>query len=124
VALYQLYFLGKAGDIRNSDEFEACCDQDAQVFAYHLHEAICDLYSGYELWQETRRVQRFANDGKARPCLDYQCISREMQASILHREEILQESASAFARSRRLLQRLTNLQEVHAWPATAETQKR
>lgn len=121
---YQLYFLGKTGDIRNADEFEAQTDGDATLIADHIHEAVCDLYAGYELWQETRRVIRLVDGGgDARPYLDYERINARMQASIIRREEIMQASETAFARSRRLLERLSTLQEVHAQSLALARQK-
>lgn|SRR5579863_1755320 len=123
MAWYQLYFLGKNGDVRNADEFESESDGNASLVADHLHEAVCDLYAGYELWQETRRVFRLTDGGNIRPHLDYERITARMQASIIRREELMQASETAFARSRRLLERLTELQDVHAQGLALARQK-
>jgi hypothetical protein len=64
---YRLYFLGQHGDIRNVDEFSAESDQTALILADGLHDAVRDIYAGYELWQNSRRVFRCANSGSPHP---------------------------------------------------------
>jgi hypothetical protein len=53
---YRVYFLSRNGDIRNVDEFVVRDDDTALALADGLHEAVSDLYTGYELWQDTRRI--------------------------------------------------------------------
>jgi hypothetical protein len=56
MAWYRLYFLSCDGDIRNVDEFVAQDDGLALALPDGLHEAVRDLYAGYELWQGSRRI--------------------------------------------------------------------
>lgn len=109
---YRLYFLGKHGDIRNVDEFNVDADEHALVLADCLHDSVSDIYSGYELWQSSRRIYRYAKNGSLHPFVAEQPITIQMQASLLKREEILLESGSAFARSQRILERMREVGEI------------
>jgi hypothetical protein len=108
---YRLYFLGRHDDIRNVDEFSADADEQALMLADRPHDAVSDLYQGYEFWQNSRRVYRYANSGSPRPFVRH-VITAQMQASLLRREEVLLTSASAFARSRRLPERMREVREI------------
>lgn len=79
--------------IRNVDEFNVSDDQHALMLADSLHDAVSDIYIGYELWQNSRRVFRCANNEAPRPFIALQSITLEMQARLLKRE-ILQASGS------------------------------
>jgi hypothetical protein len=114
-----MYFLGKAGDIRNTDCFVCRSDRDAVVFADHLHEAVCDIDGGYELWQGTRKIVAARATDNDRQCLDYLGITERMQASLIGREEILERSRTSFARSERLLNRLAKLRETYSTMASS-----
>lgn len=109
---YRVYFLSRSGDIRNVDEFEADGDDVAVTFADQLHEAVSDLYAGYEVWHLSRRVAYRPNREKPRPMLAYARVTDRMQASLLHREEILHKSETAFSQSRLLLEKMRDLREV------------
>jgi hypothetical protein len=109
---YRIYFLSRSGDIRNVDEFEADTDESAVTFADSLHDAVSDLYEGYEVWHLSRRVARRPTREAARPPLCRGTITDRMQASLLRREEILQNSETAFSRSRMLLERTRELRDV------------
>ena len=111
MAWYRLYFLGFRGDIRNVDEFDVANDNDALIMADIIHDAVRDIYVGWELWQGSRRVFHCANEAAPRPNVS-QAITSQMQANILRREEILQESRTAFARSARLLERMREVREI------------
>ena len=107
---YRVYFLSRNGDIRNVDEFVVRDDDTALALADGLHEAVSDLYAGYELWQDNRRIYR-CSDPASRPCLQH-VITQGMQAELLRRLKILQSSGTAFGRSRRLVERLNELEDV------------
>jgi hypothetical protein len=109
MAWYRVYFLAGAGDIRNVDEFEADTDESAVTFADHIHEAVSDIYEGYEVWHLSRCVARRGSRDIPPPYLCRALITEQMQASLLRREEILQNSETAFARSRMLLERTRTL---------------
>lgn len=109
---YRVYFLSPSGDIRNVDEFEADGDETAVTFADQIHEAVSDIYEGYEVWHLSRCVARRSTRDKPRPTLCRAVVTERMQASILRREEILQNSETAFSRSRLLLERMRDLREV------------
>jgi len=108
---YRVYFLSRNSDIRNVDEFVVRDDDTALALADGLHEAVSDLYAGYELWQDSRRIYRCSDPG-SRPFLPQHVITRGMQAELLRRLEILQSSGTAFGRSRRLVERLNELEDV------------
>jgi hypothetical protein len=112
MAWYRLYFLGLTGDIRNADEFYTDNDDQALFIADGLNDAVSDLYAGWELWQDTRRVFRFASSAMPRPPLSQTAITLKMQADLLKREEILQASRTAFARSQRLLERMREVRQI------------
>lgn len=109
---YRVYFLSRSGDIRNVDEFEADGDDVAVTFADQLHEAVSDLYAGYEVWHLSRRVAYRPNREKPRPLLAYARVTDRMQASLLRREEILHKSETAFSQSRLLLEKMRDLREI------------
>jgi hypothetical protein len=109
---YRLYFLGPQGDIRNVDEFNIDSDHEALILSDSLHDAVRDIYSGYELWQNSRRIYQYANGESPHPMIPQQNISVRRQNELLKREEILHESGAAFARSRRLLERIREVREV------------
>ena len=109
---YRLYFLGPRGDIRYVDEFYTVNDDVALFLADGLHDAVRDEYAGWELWQDSRRVFRCANSASPRPHISLEAITTKMQADLLRREEILQASGTAFARSRRLLERIRELRQI------------
>ena len=108
---YRAYFLSRNGDIRNVDEFVATDDNTALALADGLHEAVSDLYAGYELWQDSRRIYRCSHPA-ARPFIPQHVITQRMQAETLRRLEILQSSGTAFGRSSRLVERIKELEEV------------
>lgn len=109
-AWYRVYFLSPNGDIRNVDEFVANDDRLALMLADGLHEAVSDIYAGYELWQGSRRIYRFSHPA-ARPFVQ-QVITQRMQAEMLRRLEVLQSSGTAFGRSRHLVERMKELQDA------------
>ncbi len=110
---YRLYFLGPHGDIRNVDEFNVNTDDEALILSDSLHDAVSDVYTGYELWQNSRRVYHYANSESPHPFIPQQeLVSTRRQSELLKREEILHESGTAFARSRRLLERIREVREV------------
>ena len=109
---YRIYFLSSSGDIRNVDEFDADTDESAVTFADQIHEAVCDLYEGYEVWHLSRRVVRRTTREAERPLLCRTILTDRMQASLLRREEILQNSETAFSRSRMLLERTRELRDI------------
>ena len=109
---YRVYFLSRSGDIRNVDEFESDSDEVAVTFADQLHEAVSDLYPGYEVWHLSRCVTRRSSREKQRPSLCSAQVTDKMQAALLRREEILHSSETAFSRSRMLLEKMRDLREV------------
>jgi len=108
---YRAYFLSRNDEIRNVDEFVVKDDDTALALTDGVHEAVSDLYAGYELWQDSRRIYR-CSDPASRPFIPQQVITQRMQAEILRRLEVLQSSDTAFGRSRRLVERMKELQDV------------
>ena len=106
MAWYRVYFLSRAGDIRNVDEFEADNDESSVTFADQIHDAVSDIYAGYEVWQLSRQVVRRIGREAPAPALCRLRITEAMQASLLRREEILHNSETAFSRSRLLLEKM------------------
>jgi hypothetical protein len=112
MAWYRVYFLARTGDIRNVDEFEADTDPLAVTFADQIHDAVSDIYEGYEVWHLSRCVARRRNRETPRPALCQAQITERIQASLLRREEILHNSETAFSRSRLLLEKMRDLREI------------
>jgi hypothetical protein len=112
MAWYRVYFLSRAGAIRNVDEFEAETDAVAATFADQIHDAVSDIYAGYEVWHLSRCVVRRYTRDLPRPALCDAQITERMQASLLRREEVLHGSETAFSRSRLLLERMRDLREI------------
>jgi hypothetical protein len=112
MAWYRVYFLSRAGDIRNVDEFEAETDVIAATFADQIHDAVSDIYEGYEVWHLSRCVARRSNREKPRPAVCHAQLTDRIQASLLRREEVLHSSETAFSRSRLLLERMRDLREI------------
>jgi hypothetical protein len=112
MAWYRVYFLSRTGDIRNVDEFEAETDPIAVTFADQIHEAVSDIYEGYEVWHLSRCVARRSSREKPRPALCHAQITDRIQASLLRREEVLHASETAFSRSRLLLEKMRDLREI------------
>lgn len=110
MAWYRVYFLSRNGDIRNVDEFDAEDDGVALTLADGVQEAVSDVYAGYELWRGSRRIYRFTDDPSARPFVP-PVITERMQAEIVRRLKILQSSETAFGRSRRLVERMKELED-------------
>jgi len=108
---YRVYFLSRNGDIRNVDEFVVTDDDTALALADRVHEAVSDLYAGYELWQDSRRIYRCAHPA-SRPFLPQHIFTQGMQAELLRRLKILQSGGTAFGRSLRLAERLNELEDV------------
>ena len=111
MAWYRLYFHSDRGDILNVDEFDVASDNDALILADLLHDAVRDIYAGWELWEGSRPLFRCPNEAARRPHVS-QPITSRMQALLLRHEEKMQESQSAFARSRRLPERIRELREI------------
>jgi hypothetical protein len=124
VAWYRMYFLAPSGEIRNVDEFEADGDESAVTFADNIHEAVSDLYVGYEVWSLSRRVAERRSRDNPRPSAQ---VTRQMQALLLRRYEALQNSETAFSHSRQLLARtreLRNAVTAKPLPRVDETAKK
>lgn len=107
---YRVYFLSRHGDIRNVDEFAADDDQSALTLADGMHEAVSDLYEGYEVWQDSRCVRRCPHS-QVRPFVAQHGNSERIKAEMLRRLNALQ-SSSTFARSSHLIERINELQET------------
>ena len=112
MAWYRVYFLSRSGDIRNVDEFEADTDTLAVTFADQIHDAVSDIYEGYEVWHLSHCVTRRSSREQPRPALCHAQITERIQASLLRREEILHSSETAFSRSRLLLEKMRDLREI------------
>lgn len=109
---YRVAFLDLKGEIRHSDEFFIQNDHIALIIADGLHDAVRDVYAGWELWQDRRCVFRYANGVAPRPPVSLANITIEIQANLLRREEVLQASRAACTRSRRLLERMNELRQI------------
>lgn len=105
---YRMYFLSAAGEIRNADSFEADTDAIAISAAEQIHEAVSDIYSGYELCETNRTVCKFDDTG-VRQLTPAKYGTSPTRAFLLRRLEIMRESETAFARSARLIDRILEL---------------
>jgi hypothetical protein len=104
---YRIYFRAVTGIVGRHD-FAAADDDEALALAEILSEACSDECTSFELWHHTRLVvpERTA---PLRPALGADEINAAMQASLIEREEAIQQSDWAIARSKRLLERLDHL---------------
>jgi hypothetical protein len=119
---YRLYFLSCKGDIRNVDEFGSNDDASALTLADRIHEAVSDLYEGYEIWQDSKCIRRCSHPA-ARPFIREHVITERIQAEILQRLKVLQASETAFSRSRHLVERINELVEVVGSPRQRKNRK-
>ena len=104
---YRTYFHSASGSIQGRDEFEAKDDREAMILAEHLFDACSDVCASFELWDGGRRVD---TSFTKMPCPSVSAVSARMQDSLMRREEALQRSGWALARSRRLLERMQGLE--------------
>ena len=106
---YRLFFVDEQGAIEARLEFFCADDGEAVVMAELIFDACSDCHSGYELWQERRRVLSpvMQHTTKQRPTIAQ--LSREMQEHLLEIEEQLQKSKWRVATSGRLLEQVDML---------------
>jgi hypothetical protein len=109
---YRLYFLGKKGDFQNVEDFSAESDDQALLIAESLNDAVSDVYPGYELWQGARRIFRHPASAVHAVPASPAVIAIDIQAEVLRCEETLRTSGAAFARSRKLLEKIRAAREA------------
>src|SRR5690348_13100135 len=105
--MYRIYFRD-GGGICGRDDVDAEDDGTALTIAEFLFEACSDSCNGFEVWHKTRQVWDRANS-LPRATLSLTELSLKTQAQVLEREDAIQRSNWAIARSRRLLRRLSSL---------------
>ena len=101
---YRLYLRSTDRIIARQD-FEARDDASALVIAAAVGEASADLSDRFDVWHETRQVDRPA------PCLASDRLRSEVQAQVVETEEPLLASRWMVACSQRLLARFRELQK-------------
>jgi hypothetical protein len=106
---YRLY-LRNASGIVGRDDFDASDDETAATMAELISEACSDECDHYELWQGMRCLSS-RRTAAPRPPKNATEIVAEMKDSLIAREEAIQNSRWAVARSRRLLERLNALRQ-------------
>jgi hypothetical protein len=109
---YRVYFLGRSGDIRNVDEFDAPMDHIAITLADSIYDAVSDLYPGYVVWRDSQCLIHVRHRRDPRPFVSGQIITEWWQSKLLRRLRSLQKSETAFATSRRLVERINQLQDT------------
>ena len=101
MATYRIYFFGPAAIIGRED-FEAKSDTIALQMAQALFDACSDNCQSFDLWQEERHV---AVPRLFRPS-SFVELSKANQERVIQTEEVIAQSGSLIAKSRRLLQKL------------------
>ena len=116
---YHLNLLSATGSIVGRDDFQARDDASARLIAAMIHDACSDRAATFELWQAARKVP--AAVGTAlRQTVD-QDTADLLQSIAIEREEILSRSRTSVARSKRLLERLSQLRPLAATITPAPT---
>jgi hypothetical protein len=105
---FRLYFLDWRGRISARDEFEAEDDDSAITIAVMLHEACADCSPSFELWRGASRLVP-PGTSPSKPSQSIAEVTLKTQETVLEREELLQQSYWAIAKSKRLLARLERL---------------
>src|SRR5215472_1611707 len=107
MAGYRLYLRDSVGVV-GRDDFEAPSDVAALRIAVLVWDACSDECDRYEVWQGERWVAA-GQKNTARPPIAATEIAAKTRESLIAREEAIQNSRWAVARSRRLLERLSAL---------------
>jgi hypothetical protein len=106
VATYRVYFRNRTGVIVGRDDFDAEDDAQAMIIARKLRDPCSDICSGFQLWQQMRRVDKAfswagnPSDGAA---------ARQVQSIVLEREAAIRDSRWRVAESSRLLEQTQRL---------------
>ena len=106
MATYRVYFIDRTDAIVGRDDFGADDDAQAMIIARKLRDACSDLCSGFQLWQQVRRVDKAfswggnPSNGEA---------TRQVQGIVLEREAAIRDSRWSFAESSRLLEQTQRL---------------
>jgi hypothetical protein len=106
VATYRVYFRNRADAFVGRDDFEAEDDAQAMIVARKLRDACSDISSGFQLWQQMRRVDKVfssaGNPGRGE-------ATRQVQSIVLEREVAIRDSHWSVAESSRLLEQTQRL---------------
>jgi hypothetical protein len=106
---YRVYFLNDSGRIDAAEVIPADSDEAAVVMAEHLYDATCDLYAGYEVWEQSRQIAVNKSPRAQNPPQSLADITEQMQDSLVEREIALRDSSAYLSQSRRLLERIDRL---------------
>jgi len=109
---YRLYFRGPTGII-GRDDFGAGGDAEALAIAETLFDACSDLCTSFDLCQGGRRVPVRSNPSS----MSADHIRERAQAIVIEREEVIQLSRWAIAKSKRLLARIDEAYRSRAFPS-------
>jgi hypothetical protein len=101
---YRIYFR-KGDGIAGRDDFEAENDRDAMFIATLLCDACSDVCDTFELWDGARQV----DDVTSVPTLSIEDVRARAQETVLTREIIIRDSHWQIAKSRRLLEHVTQV---------------
>ena len=107
---YRIYFLNDSGRIDSAAVVAVETDATAVTMAEHLYDATCELYAGYEVWQNDRRIAVAKTPCGQKVPQSLADISEQMQDSLIDRELALRDSNAYLSQSRRLLERIDRLQ--------------
>ena len=99
---YRLYLLGDDDIIQGYFDFAAESDQAAHEIAMHAFDACADRATQYELWHDSRLINRTA----PAPMTTLEQVVANRQAQIVALEEYMRDSRWTIASSERLLARL------------------
>lgn len=107
---YSLYFRDER-EIVGREDFEASDDDDALAMAELLYEACSDHCESFELWQGKRHVNSSLSASLAlRQRKSVFEITAHIQERLRQREEAIRDSRWRIAESRRLLERIHQLE--------------
>jgi len=116
---YRLYLRDAEKQIVGRDDFESDNDARALLVARMLRDACSDKCAGFELWQNTRRVDL--------PCPNWSKFSADeihakVQMIVLERELAIRDSKWTIAESTRLLEQTLRLLKAKRSGGLARTE--
>jgi len=111
--IYQLRLIERSGAAL-LNIVEADSDITALRIAYVVQDACSDVYTDFELWQESRFIARGSDGRGAGRRQEILAVTSIMQDSVLRTEELLLNSGRAIASSRKLLEATQRLRGAFA----------
>jgi hypothetical protein len=104
---YRLAFLGPDRTVVWTHELEAQTESEAVLLAYALAEACSDECRSFELWNGARRVREMDAEVLHRIAVSINGLAQE---NALRHERRIRDSQTQIARSRKLRERIADLE--------------